>query len=382
VTAPPAYGAELPYKMEFPTQYCDSNRPANFKPFFSICIPQYNRTDFLVKACQSFAEQDFKNFELCISDDCSDDMKEAVLLEYVKNSGLIYVYAKTAHNLRFDGNLRNAIALSVGEYLLLMGNDDGLSDTTTLRALRTELMRFGPADVVVTNYRDLSCGRVYRRVPKTGVVGHGPATAALTFRNYSFLSGIILKGDPARQAATCALDGSEMYQMYLGTRLVAEGGRLLGIDRVCVDKDLKIPNQVVDSYRLKPRLHPCPIVERPLPLGRLLQVVAAGLRGGDAALCPENYLINIARQLYVFTYPFWIFEYRLVQSWRYALGVYLALRPSRITTGLKLSVSGRVRLWMMYGAFGLLSLTIPIGVFQAARPSLYAFAKRLRIRDG
>jgi hypothetical protein len=163
---------------------------------------------------------------------------------------------------------------------------------------------------------------------------------------------------------------------------VAEGGRLLGIDSVCVDKDLQIPNQIVDSYRLKPRLHPCPIVERPLPLGRLLQVVAAGLRGGDAALCPENYLINIASQLYVFTYPFWIFEYRLVQSWRYALGVYLALRPSRITAGLKLSVSGRVRLWMMYGAFGLLSLTIPIGVFQAARPSLYAFAKRLRTRDG
>src|SRR5271154_6077851 len=108
----------------YPPRYRESNRPPDFKPFFSICIPQYNRTEFLMKACRSLSCQDFDKFEICISDDCSTDSKEVTLLEYLRNSGLLYVYVKTEHNLRFDGNLRNAIALSLGEYLVLMGNDD------------------------------------------------------------------------------------------------------------------------------------------------------------------------------------------------------------------------------------------------------------------
>jgi len=366
--------------MIFPAQPLDSNRPPDFEPFFSVCIPQYNRTDFLIAACKTFACQDFVKFEICISDDCSNDMQEPVLLDYLRHSGLVFTYAKTPRNLRFDGNLRNAIGLSVGEYLLLMGNDDGLSDATTLTWLHNELVRFHPVEVAVTNYRDVLSGRIYRRIPKTGVIGAGPATAVLSFRNYSFISGVILKGEPARQADTSTLDGSEMYQMYLGTRLVAGGGRLLGINRVCVNKDLQIPDQVVDSYRRSPRLHPCPVVERPLPLGRLLEVVATGLCSGcgEAAPCPQNYLINVAKQLYAFTYPFWILEYRLIQSWRYALGVCLALRPSRIATGLAFSLWGRVRLWLMYGTSALLSLTVPISLFRALEPSLYALVKRLR----
>ena len=364
----------------YPPHYRESNRPADYKPFFSICIPQYNRTDFLIKECQSFSCQDFDDFEVCISDDCSHDMKEDKLLGYLRKSGLVYVYLKTEHNLRFDGNLRNAISLSFGEYLLLMGNDDGLTDATSLRAIRDEVVRFCPVDVAITNYRELSSGRIYRRITKTGVLGSGLATAASTFRNYSFVSGIIVKGDLARQAGTEAVDGSEMYQMYLATRLIAAGGRLLGIDRVCVDKDLQIAGQTVDSYRALPRLHPCPIVERPLPMVRLLQVVAAGLGSDDAAKGREENLIRVAKQLYRFTYPFWATEYRVSQSWRFAVGVYLALRPTRIANGLTFSRYGQFRLWLTYLCFGLLALTIPLPLFSVFRPWLYVFAKRVRLR--
>jgi hypothetical protein len=360
--------------------YRESNRPGDFKPFFSICIPQYNRTDFLIKACQSFSTQDFNNFEICISDDCSNDMKAVKLLNYLRDSRLTYVYVKTERNLRYDGNLRNAIALSLGEYLILMGNDDGMSDPTVLRTIHDEIVRFCPIDVAITNYRTLPSGQIYRRITKTGVVGSGPATAVSNFRNYSFVSGIILKGDLARQGATAALDGSEMYQMYLGTRMIAAGGRLLGIDRVCVDKDLQITGQTVDSLLALPRLQPCPIVERPLPMVRLLEVVAAGLGPDDDAKRREGRLVQVAKQLYQFTYPYWGFEYRVCQSWRFAVGVYLALRPTRIANGLTFSRRDQFRLWSTYICFGLLALTIPIPVFSVFRPWLWAFAKRVRLR--
>jgi hypothetical protein len=357
----------------------ETNRSAETRPFFSICIPQYNRTDFLVKACMTFLAQRFKDFELCISDDCSNDGKELSLLECLRRSGLVFTYSRTATNFRYDVNLRNAISLSAGRYLLLMGNDDGLSDPETLQFLHDELIYFQPVAAAITNYREHGSGQVYRRMTKTGVLGKGPDFAVEVFRNYSFVSGVVLEGDAARKSASDAIDGSEMYQMYLGTRVIAAGGKFLGIDRVCVDKDLQIAGQVVDSYRTKPRLRPCPIVERPLPMGRLLEVVAAGLAPYHVGAERERHLIQVARQLYQFTYPFWVVEYRRVQSWRYAFGVLLALSPTRICKGLPLSWFARLRLWLTYLMIGVVALSVPIGSFDALRPRLYAIAKRYKI---
>src|SRR6516162_6990261 len=364
--------------VTYSAQYRESNRSADFKPFFSICISQYNRIDFLIKACGTFLRQDFVSYEICISDDCSNDTKWTDILDYLRDSASTYVYVRAERNLRYDGNLRNAIALSIGEYLILMGNDDGMSDAAAFRAIHDEIVRFSPIAVAITNYRELPSGRIYRRITKTGVLGSGPTIAVSNFRNYSFVSGIILKGDPARQAATEILDGSEMYQMYVGTRMIAAGGRLLGIDRVCVDKDLQIVGQTVYRYRDRPRLHPCPIVERPLPMVWLLRVVAAGLGPDDAKGGREQHLIRVAKELYRFTYPFWAFEYRICQSWRFAVGLYLAVRPTRITNGLTFSRLGKFRMWSAYICFGFLALTIPTPVFSVCKPWLYAFAKRVR----
>src|SRR5262245_43369807 len=171
---------------------CVSHRTVR-DPFFSICIPQYNRTDFLIAACESFASQKFGNFEVCISDDCSNDGKECALLSHLKRLNLCFVYSRTESNIRYDANLRNAISLSKGQYVLLMGNDDAFSGSGSLQAIYDELIRFGPVAAAVTNYRELSSGKIYRRMITTGVLGCGPGVAVSNFRNYSFLSGVILR---------------------------------------------------------------------------------------------------------------------------------------------------------------------------------------------
>ena len=357
----------------------ETNRSAETRPFFSICIPQYNRTDFLLNACTTFLSQRFKDFEVCISDDCSNDGKELSLLEWLRHSGLVFTYSRTTTNVRYDANLRNAISLSAGRYLLLMGNDDGLSDPETLQFLHDGLICFQPVAAAITNYREHGSGQVYRRMTTTGVLGKGPDFAVEVFRDYGFVSGVVLEADAARKSASDAIDGSEMYQMYLGTRLIAAGGKFLSIDRVCVDKDLQIAGQVVNSYRMKSRLQPCPIIERPLPMGRLLEVVAAGLAPYHQGAERERHLLRVVRQLYEFTYPFWVVEYRRVQSWRYAFGVFLALRPARICKGLPLSWFARLRLWLPYLMIGAVALSVPIRGFDALRPRLYTIAKRYKV---
>ena len=352
-------------------------RPGSPRPFFSICIPQYNRTDFLIKSCETFRSQSFRDFEICISDDRSTDGREADLVGFLERAALAFTYEKNERNLRYDANLRHAIALSRGQFVLLMGNDDGLAGDDILAFLHAELLRHAPVAAAITNYRDAATGKVYRRMDRTAVLGSGPRVATLAFRRYSFVSGVIFDGERARAEADACVDGSEMYQMYLGTRLVSAGGRLLAIDRICIDMGLQVPDQAVDSYARWERIDPCPIVERPLPMGRLLEVVAKGL--GPARRQAD--ILGAAAQLYLFTYPFWVLEYRRVQSWNYAAGMLLALRPSRIARDFPVSVANAMALWALYVVSSVASLLFPARLFAVLQPSFYALAKRMRVRS-
>src|SRR5438067_1165981 len=82
-----------------------SCRTRHDAPVFSICIPQFNRTSFLIEACKSLVAQSFSSFEICISDDCSTDGREAELASFLLSSGLDFTYARQARNRRYDGNL-------------------------------------------------------------------------------------------------------------------------------------------------------------------------------------------------------------------------------------------------------------------------------------
>src|ERR1700722_12253815 len=104
-------------------------------PFFSICIPQHNRTSFLIEACRQLKLQTCQDFEICISDDCSTDGRGEELQQFLRESQLSFVYRKQEKNRRYDGNLRAAIGLASGEYCILMGNEDCLGGDTALEVL-------------------------------------------------------------------------------------------------------------------------------------------------------------------------------------------------------------------------------------------------------
>jgi glycosyltransferase involved in cell wall biosynthesis len=344
-------------------------------PYFSVCIPQYNRTDFLIEALRGFAAQDFIDFEICISDGGSTDGGLPRIEAFLTASGLRHVIERSDRNLQYDANLRRAISMSSGRYLLLMGNDDALVDGNTLGALHNIIEANAPVAVAITNYRELPHGRLYKRMTTTGIIGQGMQTAAQTFRHYSFVSGLILAGEGSRAAATDACDGGEMYQMYLGSRLVGQGGNFLAIDRLCINKDIQIPGQTVESYRTRERIWPCPIQDRPLPLGRILETVALGLRSTTHNSECDRAIASVARQLYLFTYPFWIFEYRRVQSFNYSLGVYMALRPNLTTRKARLRHLDYLLVWLIYLAVGIVGFATPVSLFDRLRWRLYRLAK-------
>ncbi|HUP89536.1 MAG TPA: glycosyltransferase family 2 protein [Longimicrobiales bacterium] len=352
-------------------------RDSTAEPYFSICIPQYNRTSFLIAALRSFERQDFRSFEICISDDVSNDGREDEVVRELENCGIPYCYVRQATNLRYDGNLRAAISLARGTYCLLMGNDDGLSDAGALRRLAELLHKHRQPGVAVANYRDAESGAVYQRTTGTKIVEGNPASAIDNFRNFSFVSGVLIRRDLAHRNATIHLDGSEMYQVYLVTRAMAEGENLLQIDDVMIDKDLRIPGESVDSYAAKPKLDPCPIEPRKFNLVQFPRVVSDAISASVPAESIDEYNTRILDQLYSYTYPYWLVEFRRVQSWKYALGIALGQRPAEMTRGLKLSKLGAVRIRVKYTLSTLAGLLVPVRFTQkVVAPLMYRRAKR------
>lgn len=343
-------------------------------PFFSICIPQYNRTSFLMQACRVLKEQTFQDFELCISDDCSTDGREEELKRFLEELGLAFVYLRQTRNRRYDGNLRSALSLATGDYCLLMGNDDQLAKPTTLEGLHQALLMHPGTGVAVANYAEYAGGRLYRRVRRDRIAAGGPDLAVRCFRNFSFVSGVVLRRDRVQAHSTGQWDGSEMYQMYLGCRILAEGYDLLELEQVAVLKGISIPGESVDSYAASTRCKPCPVVERRLPLvemGRLVHqsvLPHAGKRGNVLGA-------KIFVQILLFTYPFWIFEYRRVQSWKYALGICLGMRPRNLLRGLPFGLPYAVFLRSLYLAVTCAGLLIPRSIFDSFRPRLHDLAK-------
>jgi hypothetical protein len=345
------------------------------QPFFSICIPQYNRTAFLLEACKTLAAQTTQDFEVCIADDCSTDEREDELLAFLQQSSLPFIYQRQAQNRGYDANLRTSIGLARGEFCFLLGNDDALISLTILADLQALLSTCGPVGVAITNYEDFATSKVFRRMHTTGVLGSGAKTAVRYFRDVSFVSGIILATAKAQAHATDCWDGSEMYQMYLMCRIVAEGTPLVGIDQITVRKDTQLPGESVDSYATKRRELPCPIVERPIPLRLMGRLVTTAIAPFQSTEQTHRLAEKAVAQVLLFPYCFWLLEYRRVQSWQYAAGIGLGMRPRHVFLPLGLSWGRRMRLSILYVIVTLIGLCLPLSLFDWLYPLLYRVAK-------
>ena len=56
------------------------------KPFFSVVIPTYNQAKFLKIALRSVFSQTFKNFEIIVIDNYSNDKTQELLKKYKKKN--------------------------------------------------------------------------------------------------------------------------------------------------------------------------------------------------------------------------------------------------------------------------------------------------------
>lgn len=96
---------------------------------FSVITPMYNSFDLMKEYFKSMLDQTYKNFELIIIDDCSNDRSFEKLIEYQKNSNLDIHVLRTNKN-EGPGNARNlGIEAARGEWVTFIDNDDWVKNT-------------------------------------------------------------------------------------------------------------------------------------------------------------------------------------------------------------------------------------------------------------
>ena len=95
--------------------------------YISICIPTYNRPDNLINCLNSLSLQTNKNFEVCISDNGSNQDMEKIIEPY-KNK-LKIKYSKNEENLGAALNFLKVASMSESDFIWFLGDDDLLIPT-------------------------------------------------------------------------------------------------------------------------------------------------------------------------------------------------------------------------------------------------------------
>jgi len=106
----------------------------------SICIPTYNRAEYLPEAIESVLSQitpEIKDLvEICISDNASTDNTAEIVKQFQEKNICKIVYNRNDKNIGADRNFLKVVEMANGEYCWWLGSDDALEDVILSKLLK------------------------------------------------------------------------------------------------------------------------------------------------------------------------------------------------------------------------------------------------------
>jgi len=198
-------------------------------PLLTVAIPAYNRPEDLRALLETILAQDGADFDVLVVEDCSPRQEEirAVVDHAARQRPDLRIrFLANQRNLGFDGNLRRIIELSEGEFTFFLGDDD-LLRPGALAKVAAVLEKNPNLGVLLRAYEsvDYATGKrieLFRYFSEDRHFPPGPPTMRTFFRRCVSIAGFTIHTASARQFATDRFDGSLLYQLYLGTRVVSE----------------------------------------------------------------------------------------------------------------------------------------------------------------
>ena len=114
--------------------------------YISIVMATFNGEKFLREQIDSILNQTYRNFELIIGDDCSNDGTLSILKDYAQKDDRIRIVENKV-NLGFKKNFENLLSLAKGDYIAFSDQDD----IWTLNHLELLLSKADEYDLVCSN---------------------------------------------------------------------------------------------------------------------------------------------------------------------------------------------------------------------------------------
>jgi abequosyltransferase len=191
------------------------------KPLISVCIPAFNRPEFMSDLLDSIVSQNFHNFEIIISEDNSPKSFEIeeVVNSYINEYTNIYItFTRNSETKGYDGNFRHLIDISNGQYCVFMGDDDLMCEGALLKIAEV-INKFNPGVILRTwarASRDTKIvEEVYRYFDGDRLFKAGKDGIVTMFRRSVAIAGYTVKRDLAKKHSTNRFDGTLLYQLYL-----------------------------------------------------------------------------------------------------------------------------------------------------------------------
>lgn len=128
-------------------------------PLFTVIIPQKNRVEYLIHTLKTCMIQDYPNFEIIVSDDCSEDNSVEMIRGLMKNDSRIKLFAHEKH-LGMRENFEFALSQVKPGFVMALGGDDGLVPGCIwkmhqiLTETGRELLAWPTANFVYSNSKD------------------------------------------------------------------------------------------------------------------------------------------------------------------------------------------------------------------------------------
>jgi len=217
-------------------------------PLVSMGMPVYNGEAFIRLALDSLMAQEYKNFELIISDDASTDATQQICTEYAARYGQIK-YFRNDVNIGMVRNYDRVLDLSVGEYFMWTAQDDVWEPSYVVTMVQllssqpTAVIAFSDHDNIDENGRQiktyphifsLPANDVYTRLRKYVLQGEHLGRP-------NFFLGLM------RRAAMCEAEGLKRWDDSLWGFDVVLVFRVLSLGNVALAPQLLFHKRVISS---------------------------------------------------------------------------------------------------------------------------------------
>src|SRR6476469_434638 len=94
------------------------------KPLVTVGITSYNYERFIEASLHSVMIQTYRNIEVILVDDCSQDSCPAIIKHWIEQNNLICKYIQHQDNMGITKTLNEIVSHARGKYITFLATDD------------------------------------------------------------------------------------------------------------------------------------------------------------------------------------------------------------------------------------------------------------------